>query len=220
MARQKALVPVVEIPAGSNRLAKVAGKKFRKIREGFGLSIIECAKQTAVPESVLYFFEHGQLTPNQALAERLRDWAIGRIDFTGQPPPRSKAAELEAASDFSVVKTKIDAPLAKKLRIQAKRLGYSQSALVHLAIERFLLDQPALNTLERAKKAIDTTRIQMALQEAPALRDILDCEVDLIVKSGQGILREPPKQLAIEELADHVEENKRRFGPFNEWQEI
>ncbi len=205
-------------PVGSNRLARVVGKKIRKIREKLHLTLAEAAIQAGIPEKVLNQIEDGRYIPNAGLAERLRDWGIRRLDFTGVGPPKTTSDVLTPTDDYVLVKTKLETGLVGQVRAKAKLLGLSQAALVHLAVEWFLQESPAIATLAKARRLVENARIKMALRD-PALRDLLEFEVAELIQ--QGMLREPAEELAVLEIAKHeVKEEGTKEAPYQAWEEL
>jgi hypothetical protein len=101
----------------------------------------------------------------------------------------------------------------------------SQAAIVHMALDWFLAEKPALTTLAKARQQLDEQRAKMALQEAPALRDLLDADIPLLLKVAKEKVP-PPEEPAIIELAKESSEvlNAKKLEAWSQenevWEEI
>lgn len=192
-------------PAGSNRLAKEVGRRLRLARKGRKLSFTDAAAQLGIDRYLYVYLEKGRVLTNDAVYSRIKSWLLEGVTFTGQGAPKTSESQWESKSAWRLLpRSRVPQPIAKRLKATAKRLGLTQAATIHMAIDHFLDNAPAILTLESAMKKIQRARISQALQESPALRDILAGEVGIMVKAGKDLVSAEEKlkrQPSIEQVA-------------------
>jgi hypothetical protein len=210
-----------KLPTGTNPLAKRIGGILRVARLGRARKFYNgvftrrmAAEQLGIAAGHYAYLEMGKLVPGPNLSRRLRDWLLCGWTFEGAPQLTERVWSIELSRQAWRTYDFLMGPATRRsLKREAKRLGMSGGALVLLAVERFLLTRPAFTTMDEAVKHLNKVRTIQALTEAPELRDILECEIQIAIDAGAELLPyEVDRALPVVEQITQIEPSQIWMG--------
>src|SRR5574343_1789782 len=143
------------LPTGTNPLAVRIGKLCRLYRIARGFDYQRAAESLAIDTGTYIWVERGLLVPYPALAQRIGQWLVEKIDFDGRPLQKGDGGtRTEFGRDGTEKAYKVY--LAEKdrrlLRLRAKKLGMSARDLLTVYVRRGLLSETTFATLQQAKE--------------------------------------------------------------------
>jgi transcriptional regulator with XRE-family HTH domain len=173
------------LPRGTDPLAKRIGRKILLVRRARGLSRENAAVQMGLTQAQIHYIEKGYLIPSPKVARRIRNWMVVGATYEGANAPFEKSWALEAKSmAWKSLRFYLPPGVGKELYRLARRLNMSSAELSLMAIELFLANRVGHTTIAEARDHVAKTRMMFALQEAPELRDILECEMKIAIAAG------------------------------------
>ncbi len=209
----------MKLPKGLNPLAKTIGALLHKTMAGRGLNPDQAAKQIGVNVVSLKYILAGRVLPRGVeLQHRILGWLRG-VDYSSAKVLRedeglTKLGEVDKRQYQQIrVWFKKDG-VGKKLKAYCERNNISQEEFCHVACERLLDADSDLRGLRLAIASYRQARLIQALNESPALQDILESEVSEVIKAGlvmkdwqtpEAVDEPSPLQRIVSEFAESIE---------------
>jgi hypothetical protein len=135
------------------------------------------------------YIEKGYIVPGPRAARRIRNWMVAGANYEGAKLPDEASWRLEMKRQgWRAMSILLPPAAVKELRKVSRRLSTPASTLAVMAIELFVANKVGHTTLEEARKHMQRMRMIDALQEAPELRDILQCEMPIAIAAGATLV--------------------------------
>jgi transcriptional regulator with XRE-family HTH domain len=162
-----------------NPLARAIGAKIQAVLKQRGESVRTLAHHLGMKFTKVRDYTYGYRVPGPAEAKRIEAWMTRRISYAKEKKfqPAHKRPNLEGWRKLTI---RVPPMVWRRLRAQASRLNYPISAFCVLAVERLLDDEPTLLTIKDACRRVLDARMAWALEEAPALKNILQVEMAVL----------------------------------------
>lgn len=177
----------VQVPDHSNPLQQALAKRLEYIREQRGISAHDAAKQVGISSSRWTYITEFGVMPDHRERERMAAWAFDGVDFTNAPRARP-GQKMKKGDGWK--RHWVDLPKSSDLRLirMAKRTGYSMSAIIQLALERFLDNEPIIATFEEAIERAERARVTALVNTDPNVQTLLEGDLELAVKLGAKLV--------------------------------
>lgn len=156
-------------------LGKVAGRKLVKLRESRGWAESTAATKLGVNLKSYRKLEDGALVLSPEIQRRVLRLYFGATNWDKTPTLPARPVIPKGGRPVQV--DWYDAELWQKTAHYALTHGVSMSAVVAAAMERFLLDEPALVTIKAAMDAYERMRTESILAANPDLVYILKGDI-------------------------------------------
>lgn len=160
-------------------LARELGAKLTKFREARGWAQSTAAVKLGVRLSVYKRLEAGQIMIHPELQRRVIEVYFKQIDRS-KTPTMPALPRWKARTDQRVSMRWFDPELWERTKKFALTNGVSMSAVVAAALERLLLDEPALVTIQAALKVAEKLRTESILAANPDLVYILQGDPQVV----------------------------------------
>lgn len=191
------------------KLHKAFVKKLQAIREAKGVTVAQMFKQLGISKrvgnSMLY---HDRELPDKELQSRLIQWAFHNKSWENAPSLKlSRRWTRALAKKWPSRKVFFPPALWRRMVAKSKELGYSTEALIYLALDRLLNDEPTLVTLKQAIAEAEKARVSQVLSENPLLLEFLKSEVPLVKQIAENTVVQN-----VEDVYEDVETGVERIA--------
>jgi transcriptional regulator with XRE-family HTH domain len=153
-------------------LAREVGRKLKAFREAAGWSLSKAAAAMGLKGTDYRRMEQGRIIMSAELQRRAICVFFKRLDWRTAPtmPALRPSEAVYVAKDEKSVQIRwFDLDLWRRMQRFAVTNGVSQASVIAVALERFLLDEPALMTVQAALAVAEKLRTESILAANPDL---------------------------------------------------
>jgi transcriptional regulator with XRE-family HTH domain len=195
---------------GSDPLRQEIARRVKVIMYMRKLDVDKVADMTGLSSDHINALLAGRGELTQDVCHRILTWFKGGMVSI----PYKSGSTIQPGPGWKTVSVKLEPELNRKLLTAKKKLYMDTAEVIHLALTRFLDDQPGMLMLDKIAKQIRKAKVTQLLHEVPEVRDLLEADLDLISALGvkQCVPVEPIAPLPSEELAQDL-------GTFNRTEE-